>query len=131
MNRKEDGDVLASDLKNLDEEENGSILISGELLHPKSGNADVFGIHLKKKGSYRIHMKLRSDLGGLAQIPVTVYCNNTLKTMVSVQGSEGGWLEIDRNLDVLMAGNHYIKFYYGGNGLKFETIRIYLEEEYD
>ena len=131
MNRKEDGDVLASDLKNLDEEENGSILISGDLLHPKSGNADVFGIHLKKKGSYRIHMKLRSDLGGLAQIPVTVYCNNTLKTMVSVQGSEGDWLEIDRNLDVLMAGNHYIKFYYGGNGLEFETIRIYLEEEHD
>ena len=51
--------------------------------------------------------------------------------MVSVQGSEGGWLEIDRNLDVLMAGNHYIKFYYGGNGLEFETIRIYLEEEHD
>ncbi len=31
----------------------------------------------------------------------------------------------------LMAGNHYIKFYYGGNGLEFESVQIYLEEEHD
>ncbi len=131
MNTKEEGDVLALDLKYLDEEENGSILISRDLLHPKSGNADVFGIHLKEKGTYRICMKLKSELGSLAQIPVTVYCDNILKNMISVQGSQGAWLKIDRELDLLMAGNHYIKFYYGGNGLEFESVQIYLEEEHD
>lgn len=126
MNTKEEGDVLASDLKYLDDDENGCILIHGDLLSPKSGHADVFGIHVKKKGSYRIRMTLRSDLGELAQIPLTVYCNNILKTMVSVQGSAGKWLEIDRELDHLMGGNHYIKVYYGANGLKIDQIRIYL-----
>ena len=131
MNRKEEGDVLASDLKYFDDDEKGCILVDGKLLSPRSGHADVFGICLKKQGNYRIYMKMRSKLGKLAQIPVTVYCNNTLKTMVSVQGSEGEWLEEDRELDLLMAGNHYIKFYYGGNGLEFESIRIYLEEKDD
>lgn len=131
MNTKEEGDILASDLKHLDEEENGGILISRELLSPRSGHADVFGIHLRKEGNYRIHIKMRSHLGALAQIPLTVYCNNTLKTMISVQGSEGKWLEADRKLDHLMAGNHYIKFYYGGNGLELESVRIYLEEKHD
>lgn len=131
MNTKEEGDVLASDLKYLDEEKNGSILISGDLLNPKNGNADVFGIHVKRNGKYRINMKLKSELGNLAQIPVSIYCDNILKTMISVQGSEGRWLELDRELDFLMAGNHYIKIYYGGNGLEMESVQIYLEEEHD
>ena len=76
-------------------------------------------------------MKLKSELGSLAQIPVTVYCDNILKSMISVQGSQGAWLKIDRELDLLMAGNHYIKFYYGGNGLEFESVQIYLEEDHD
>ena len=125
MNRKEEGDVLASDLKYLDDNANGCILIRGEMLSPKSGHADVLGIHLKKEGDYRICMKMRTQLGGLAQIPVSVYCNNTLKTMISIQGSEGKWLETDRELDHMMAGNHYIKFYYGANGLEIDQIRIY------
>lgn len=125
MNRKEEGDVLASDLKYLDDNANGCILIRGDMLSPKSGHADVLGIHLKKEGDYRICMKMRTQLGGLAQIPVSVYCNNTLKTMISIQGSEGKWLETDRELDHMMAGNHYIKFYYGANGLEIDQIRIY------
>lgn len=125
MNRKEEGDVLASDLQYFHDGEDGSIQIDGQLLSPKSGHADVFGIHLKKEGDYRICMKMRTQLGGLAQIPVSVYCNNTLKTMISIQGSEGKWLEADRELDHMMAGNHYIKFYYGANGLEIDQIRIY------
>ena len=45
--------------------------------------------------------------------------------MISIQGSEGKWLETDRELDHMMAGNHYIKFYYGANGLEIDQIRIY------
>ena len=47
-------DGILDVLKYLDEEENGSILISGALLYPKSGNSDVFGIHLNKTGTFEL-----------------------------------------------------------------------------
>lgn len=129
MNTKEEGDVLASDLKHFAEDEKGCIEIDKHLLCPKAGNADVFGIFIKEAGEYQIHMKLRSNLGELAQIPVSVYCNNTLKVMISVRGSEGKWLEEDRRMDHVMAGNHYVKIYYGANGLEIEEFKIYRVEE--
>ena len=51
-----------------------------------------------------------SDLGELAQLPVSVFLDNIHKMTVSVQGTNGKWVEESRILNMGFGHNHYINF---------------------
>ena len=65
---------------------------------------------------------LKSDLGELAQLPVSVFLDNIHKMTVSVQGTNGKWVEESRILNMGFGHNHYIKFYYGADNLEIKEI---------
>ena len=41
---------------------------------------------------------MKSDLEDLAQLPVTVYIDNIVKTMISIRGTKGEWIKETRDL---------------------------------
>ena len=104
-------------------------MIDGALLSPKAGQSDVFGIQVEKFGSYSITLTMKSDLGELAQLPVSLYYDNALKAQISIQGTEGKVIEEKRELGVIFGPTHFIKLYYGANGLEILKVVIRLEEE--
>ncbi len=125
---QEDNEYVLEDLiyfKQVDDE----IIIDGSFLKIKQGNSQIFGISFQKQGIYEVSMQMKSELGPLAQLPVSVYYDNVLKSVISIQGTENKWVTQTRPLGFVLGANHYIKLYYGANGLIIDHIRIRLVEE--
>lgn len=129
MNAKGDNDFSAANLTYYKINENQEIVINGADLNPRAREADVFGIQVEKLGVYSIALTLKSDLGPLAQLPVSVYYDNILKAQISIQGTEGKVVEQKREVGVIFGPTHFVKLYYGANGLEIQKVVIKLEEE--
>ena len=123
MNTKEEDDVDAGSLVNIESApQTQEIVIDGALLHPAKGNADVLAVTNDFMGDFTMKFTLKSDLGELAQLPVSVFLDNIHKMTVSVQGTKGKWVEESRILNMGFGHNHYIKLYYGADNLEIEKI---------
>ncbi len=123
MNTKEEDDVDAGSLVSIESDSvTQKIVIDGALLHPAKGNADVLAVTNDFMGDFTMKFTLKSDLGELAQLPVSVFLDNIHKMTVSVQGTNGKWVEESRILNMGFGHNHYIKLYYGADNLEIEKI---------
>ena len=125
MNTKEEDDVDAGSLVNIESDpQTQEIVIDGALLHPAKGNADVLAVTNDFMCDFTMKFTLKSDLGELAQLPVSVFLDNIHKMTVSVQGTNGKWVEESRILNMGFGHNHYIKLYYGADNLEIEKIML-------
>lgn len=123
MNTKEEDDVDAGSLVSIESDSvTQKIVIDGALLHPAKGRADVIAVTNEFMGDFTMKFTLKSDLGELAQLPVSVFLDNIHKMTVSVQGTNGKWVEESRILNMEFGHNHYIKFYYGADNLEIKEI---------
>lgn len=123
INTKEEDDVDAGSLVSIESDSvTQKIVIDGALLHPAKGKADVIAVTNEFMGDFTMKFTLKSDLGELAQLPVSVFLDNIHKMTVSVQGTNGKWVEESRILNMEFGHNHYIKFYYGADNFEIKEI---------
>ena len=123
INTTEEDDVDAGSLVSIESDSvTQKIVIDGALLHPAKGKADVIAVTNEFMGDFTMKFTLKSDLGELAQLPVSVFLDNIHKMTVSVQGTNGKWVEESRILNTGFGHNHYIKFYYGADNLEIKEI---------
>ena len=123
MNTKEADDVDAGDLIAITSDpETQEMVVDGSLLHPTKGNADILAVTNDYMGEFTVKFVLRSELGELAQLPISVFMDNIHKMTVSVQGTNGKWVEESRPFDMSFGHNHYIKLYYGADNLEIKEI---------
>lgn len=125
MEKKGDNEVLPSDMALYAAEDGAqALVINGANLHPAAGRSDLFGICLGDMGEYEMRITAKSGLNPLAQLPVSVYFDNVLKMTISFQGSEGRSVEEIRDFGDIFGRNHYIKLFYGADGLEIERIEF-------
>ena len=123
MNTKEADDVDAGDLIAITSNpETQEMVVDGSLLHPAKGNTDILAVTNDYMGEFTVKFVLRSELGELAQLPISVFMDNIHKMTVSVQGTNGKWVEESRPFDMSFGHNHYIKLYYGADNLEIKEI---------
>ena len=123
MNTKEADDVDAGDLITITSDpETQEMVVDGSLLHPAKGNTDILAVTNDYMGEFTVKFVLRSELGELAQLPISVFMDNIHKMTVSVQGTNGKWVEESRPFDMSFGHNHYIKLYYGADNLEIKEI---------
>lgn len=123
MNTKDDDDVDAESLVSIvSDPETQEIIIDGKLLHPVKGKADVVAVSRCYEGDFIMKFTFKSDLGELAQLSVSVFLDNIHKMTISVQGTNGKWVEESRILNMGFGHNHYIKLYYGADNLEIRKI---------
>ena len=123
MNTKEADDVDAGDLIAITSDpETQEMVVDGSLLHPAKGNTDILAVTNDYMGEFTVKFVLRSELGELAQLPISVFMDNIHKMTVSVQGTNGKWVEESRPFDISFGHNHYIKLYYGADNLEIKEI---------
>ena len=96
----------------------------------KKGTSEVCGVSIlaDKMGTYDIEMEMKADLEDLAQLSVTVYIDNIVKTVISIRGTKGEWIKETRDLGFFFGSNHYLKLYFGANGMQLGKIRLKLRE---
>ena len=123
MNTKEADDVDAGDLIAITSDpETQEMVVDGSLLHPAKGNTDILAVTNDYMGEFTVKFVLISELGELAQLPISVFMDNIHKMTVSVQGTNGKWVEESRPFDMSFGHNHYIKLYYGADNLEIKEI---------
>lgn len=123
MNTKEADDVDAGDLIAITSDpETQEMVVDGSLLHLAKGNTDILAVTNDYMGEFTVKFVLRSELGELAQLPISVFMDNIHKMTVSVQGTNGKWVEESRPFDMSFGHNHYIKLYYGADNLEIKEI---------
>ena len=126
-----DNDFVAADLVTYEADPaTGDVVIDASAWNTKKGNSEVCGVTIlaDKMGTYDIEIEMKSDLEDLAQLPVTVYIDNIVKTMISIRGTKGEWIKETRDLGFFFGPNHYLKLYFGANGLELGKIRLKLRE---
>ena len=104
--------------------ENGELVIPGDQLNPKHGKSDVLEIMTDAFGIYDISVTMKSDLDSLAQLPISVFLDNTFRTTITVQGSQGKTVVRSQELGRVFGRNHYLKLYYGADGMDIQEIRL-------
>mgnify|MGYP004462758953 CR=1 FL=1 len=125
MNSRDEDDVDANNLVKLTSDpETQEIVIGGSVLHPARGNADVLAVTNEFLGDFNVIFTMKSDLDPLAQLPVSVFLDNIHKMTVSIQGTQGKWIQEKRILNMGFGNNHYIKLYYGADNLQIREIRL-------
>lgn len=104
-----------------------SIVIGGADLHPRRGQADIFDIQAAVPGQCRISITASAPMTALAQLPVSFYCDNVLRTMLVMQGTEGAVAECSTVLGQIGSGRHSIGVFYGSSGLEIKKMTVQWE----
>ncbi len=92
------------------------------------GKFCLYGIQVEKVGRYVICIKVKIDASEIAQIPVSIYSNGTLTGTVTMNGTNGEWVEIRQTLGHFVGPNNFVKLYFAQSGMQLDTITVELEE---
>ncbi len=84
----------------------------------------VFGLIVHADGEYEIKVEAASELGVLAQLPISVYMDNIFREMIQFQGMEGGSCTKGCRLGYMIGVNHYVKIKKNVRGLDIKKIII-------
>ncbi len=110
-------------------EDSLSLDISG--LDTRKGSSNLFALTFDKKGFYDITFRMSSSSGELAQIPITLFLGGRVLSTITINGTNGQWIEETRDLGLMFQPNCYLKLYFAQSGADIEEIRISLREELD
>ncbi len=100
-------------------------------LSTERGSSNLFALTFAKKGFYDITLKLKSYSGELAQIPITIFLGGRILSTITINGTNGQWIEETRDLGLMFQPNCYLKLYFAQSGVELGEIKITLREELD
>ncbi len=106
----------------------GELTLSGEGICTDKGTDTVIGLRLLHKGIYHLAMSVKADAGELAQIPVSVFLNGTIVGTVTINGTNGAWIEREINMGMIAFPNNYIRLYFAQSGMEIRELKIWCEK---
>ena len=83
-----------------------------------------YSVKIPNRGIYRLEMKMKSDLGELAQMTVCVSRNNTFLKAVTISGTHGEWVTKTIEFDVFASIDNYLDLYFSQSGIDIGGLRI-------
>ena len=104
-------------------------IISMEGVNTHKGENYIFALDVDKMGGYKVEIVAKSDLGELAQIPVTLFYQNIPMAVFSFNGTEGKW---DSRTRKAVLHNKYplFRMYFGQNGLEVKEIKFTFDKPF-
>lgn len=84
----------------------------------------LFGLTTNKNGEYTLVIEATSELGSLAQLPISVYMDNIFRETITFQGMEGGTVKKQCSLGYMIGKNHYIKIKQNARGLTMVGLTV-------
>ena len=91
----------------------------------------MFGIRYTTNGKYKLSMRVKSNAGEVAQIPMSIFIDGMLRGMIMINGTNGQLVTMEQDIGVLFGGTNYLKLYFGQTGMDIEEIRLICTETYD
>ena len=89
-----------------------------------------FALDLEKLGYYKAELMARSDLGDVAQIPVTLSFAGTPRAVYTFNGTNGQWVTQTREVDLSMK-YAIMKLFFPQNGVDVKQIRFTFDRPFE
>jgi len=98
-------------------------VINLEDVDASKGTDYTFALDLADLGEYQVEITAKSDLGELAQLPVTLFYQSVPFAMFAFNGTGGEWVTMERKVEL---HNKYavLRLYFGQNGLTLKEIKF-------
>ena len=90
----------------------------------EAGKSVVFDLEFSRNGKYELEITYSSELGELAQLPVSIYYNGMYVTTASVKGTQGAVKKITHTMDSVQGRRFFFRFVFGSNGLKLHHLKM-------
>lgn len=128
INRPADaGDVDSTDIEFHDIDEDLTLDLTG--ITTEKGSSYAFGLNVSKPGVYKVTLTASSTLSELAQTSVSIFALGSPCGMFTYNGTGGA--PVSQTKDVKFLSNFMpIRLYFGGSGLKTQSIRFELKERW-
>lgn len=128
INRPADaGDVDSTDIEFHDIDEDLTLDLTG--ITTEKGSSYAFGLNVSKPGVYKVTLTASSTLSELAQTSVSIFALGSPCGMFTFNGTGGA--PVSKTKDVKFLSNFMsIRLYFGGSGLKTQSIRFELKERW-
>lgn len=99
-------------------------------LNTEKGASTIFGLSYTKNGLYKIAVRVKSNAGEVAQIPMSIFIDGNLRGMIMINGTDGEAVVEEKDLGVLFGGSNYLKLYFGQTGMDIEEIKFICTQEF-
>lgn len=93
-------------------------------LDTSKGASTMFGITYRTNGTYRLSMRVKAEGSEVAQIPVSVFIDGGLRTMMTVNGTAGKIVTMEQDIGALFGGSNYLKLYFGQSGMQIAEMKF-------
>ncbi len=103
-------------------------------LDTSAGSDNQFSLHIPEKGYYELKMKMKSSLGELAQMSMSIFTNNTLWHTITINGTDGKWIEKTALFQAYISIDIFVDLYFAQSGIDMGEILVekkYTIEEYE
>ncbi len=100
------------------------ISLNTSTLATETGSDNQYAVRIPDRGGYRGLIRMRSSLGELAQMTLTVSLNNNLIASMTINGTKGEWIEKEFEFEVFVAVDNYFDFYFAQSGIEIDEIII-------
>lgn len=110
-------------------DENG-ITLNLEGVAAKKGTYYSFALDLERTGGYQASITAKSDLGELAQIPVTLQVGGVPMAVFTFNGTGGEWVSIEKKV-VFPHKYALLRLYFGQSGLDLKEITFTFEKAFE
>ena len=97
--------------------------ISLEAIDTSKGSSFVFALDTRRQGGYYVEITGWSDLGELAQIPVTIFLQSTPVGVFTWNGTGGKWVTQTKRI-LLHSKFSTIRLYFAESGVKLGKIKF-------
>lgn len=125
LNPPKGGEKLINNMPYAEIDENTTFIdITG--LKTEAGWDNVFSMHIIDNGIYEMKIRMKSDAGELSQTTMTISENGTLVSAITINGTNGEWIEKVINLDTSFQSNNYVNLYFAQTGIDIESIEMKL-----
>lgn len=106
------------------------ITLSLKGVEAKKGTFYSFALDLEGTGGYRASITAKSDLGELAQIPVTLQVGGVPMAVFTFNGTGGEWASIEKKV-VFPHKYALLRLYFGQSGLDLKEITFTFEKPFE
>lgn len=109
--------------------ENDQVTINLEGENTQKGSTIVFALEVEERGGYRVQLRAGSELGELAQLPVTLINGSVPRAVFTFNGTGGEVVTIEKKI-VFKSKYAVLRLYFGQNGLDIKEIRFIYDKPF-
>lgn len=105
------------------------LIIDTSDLDTQKGASSLFGLTFIKYGIFSIKIKLKVDAIDLAQVPISIFMNGGLIDTITLNGTNGSFIELEKEVGPFYLTNNYLRLYFAQSGITIDSIEIILKKE--